>query len=96
MTAITAAIRSARDNHTDLIRFGHEWTFSSFNGREWIESRPRDFHAAQDARKRSIVHDALCILGADHYAAQEYVYSRDITKTPTKTLVTIGVQLLKD
>lgn len=96
MTAITTAIRSARDNHTDIRRFGHEWTFSSFNGRDWIESRPRDFSSAQDARKRSIVHEALCILGVDHYKAQEYVYSRDITKTPLKTLVTLGVQLLKD
>jgi hypothetical protein len=96
MDAITTAICSARDNHTELRRFGHEWAFASYNGRDWIESRPRDFHAAQDARKRSIVHEALCILGVDHYAAQEYVYSRDITKTPLKTLVVLGVQLLKD
>ena len=73
----TQAIREATKAHSSLYKFGNQWKFNRVDGKNCRESMPRDFHAARDARARSIAEDALILMGAEIDDACEYAQAFD-------------------
>ena len=80
MTNITAAIKTASNNHSQLFRFGSGWKYSRTEGRNWRESDSRDYAQAREARCISIAEDALAAMGY----TDTYCWLQDATGSATQ------------
>lgn len=67
------AIKKARENVSELYRFGENWRFNYYDRKcnVWRESCPRDYFGALFFRSMELIYQASLELTGDDYLASE-------------------------